>query len=289
MQGDKVDRYIEDPNNPPMPPSTDSGISNESMVTTGTEADKTLSPATSSNASEPEAATPSQATFINKDNTEDSVIIKGTKIWDDFNNAFGLRPASDSNATSDEIKTALEDAGYTFTLQRSASSQTGQDNEIPLGDVGSNDYTITWEKDTKDKNKWNYTIMGVGDTLKRYAPNGMPWIYQVEEKIQKGSDYRVVPYDGIAHQESVSPSEGEAGEVYEIELSELTNTLTVPNKGYGKKWQDEDGKPIQEDYLGYNLRVKFELQVAERGADGSIQLPWRKAGEYFDNVLIDEQ
>ena len=278
MSEDEVDKYIENPDNPPVTPSTDSGISNESMVTTGTKENETLSPATSSNASESEAATPSQATFINKDNTEDSVRIKGTKIWDDFNNAFGLRPASDSNA---DIGNALTTAGYTFTLQRSASSQTGQGNEIPLDDV-TEDYTITWEKDANDK--WNYTITGAA--LKRYAPNGMPWIYQVEETVEKGSDYRVVPYGGIAHQESATPSEGE---VYEIRLSDLTNTLTVPNKGYRKKWQDEDGKPIQEDYLGYNLRVKFELQVAERGADGSIKLPWRKAGEYFKDVLTDEQ
>ena len=223
-----------------------------------------MSPSTASNA---DKATPSQATFINQIHSNETVIITGTKVWDDFDDAFGLRPATTSNA----VRKELEESGFTFTLWRYAPSQPNQGNGIGSYDdpepVDGTSYTMTWENYGTGKDRWTYTIEGTKENpLERHAPNGMPWIYLVQET-STNPDYRIDPQGGKV--QSKEPGSSEDG-VTTIVMNDLTNTLKVPNKPYAKVWQDEKGKPITEDYLGYQLQVTFELQVAERDAAGKI-------------------
>ena len=66
----------------------------------------------------------------------------------------------------------------------------------------------------------------------------------------------------------------DAGTEMMLTPTPLTNTLYT-NTSFTKAWQDEDGTPIAEDYLGFDLTVTFKLQVKP---DGST---WQDASNYF--------
>ena len=204
------------------------------------------------------------ATFINapvKDGRE-TVTLTGTKVWDDFGNAFQLRP--------EEIN---------ITVSRYANQQPGQGNGIGESVLPEEQYEIVWDKGS-DGNKWTYAIGGKAGTgeLERYAPNGMPWEYVVTETAHQGSEnvYTVSPANGRVTEQSQQETE--------ITMYDLRNTIatSVP---YSKTWIDADGAAITEDYLGIELTVSFKLQVAER-TDGNTGA-WQDAEEYFSNHLDD--
>lgn len=81
------------------------------------------------------------------------VNVTGTKLWNDYNNAFGIRP--------ENIK---------VELHRKAPAMSGYDNaiedEIVLGADG-NPLEPTWQNDPTAET-WTYTF----ENLDRYAPNG---------------------------------------------------------------------------------------------------------------------
>ena len=106
------------------------------------------------------------ATFWNEQpEVPETVKLTGTKKWEDYQNIFGLRP--------DELE---------LILTRSADAQPGQNNPVPAETVDAEEYEITWDKVT-DKDSWTFTIEGKENSneLERYAPNGMPWKYQIRE------------------------------------------------------------------------------------------------------------
>ena len=283
-----VEDYVKD-KAPAQPSAFPDGTSGQTMVTTERENDsQTLRAATSSDA----LATPSQATFINRRNLDDKVIIQGDKRWEDFNDVFQLRPASDSNAKSGAISKALEDAGFTFSLWRKANAQPGQGNEIELHKIPESDYTITWTRDTEDPNLWSYKIQAAaGKSLDRYAPNGMLWLYEVHEK-DENPDYRMIPSSGVVDLAKSPEEDAETG-AWILKMDTLTNSLQYADKRYKKKWEDKYGNSIEEDYLGYKLQVEFTLQVAEYTGDlqnpESLQLEtnWQDAETYFKENLSD--
>lgn len=91
--------------------------------------------------------------------------LKFDKEWDDFSGTLGTRPGE-----------------LTFTISRQAHAQAGQDNAIPLQTVDSSLYNIAVEVEDDDDDTWHYTITGkVDGELERYAPNGMPWVYGIQE------------------------------------------------------------------------------------------------------------
>lgn len=106
-----------------------------------------------------------------------SIELAGAKAWDDYGNAFGLRPGS-----------------VQLSLTRTAAAQPGQGNAMADPEAvtltegsGGN---LTWDKAT-NPDTWTYTITG----LDRYAPNGMPWVYKVTEApdahgLRRGSHVR---------------------------------------------------------------------------------------------------
>ena len=112
-------------------------------------------------------------------------------------------------------------------------------------------------KDT-DTNTWTYTITNQTDSnipLERYAPNGMPWQYEVEETVP--GNYRAEPSDtvGVAEKEDGSP-------YYTYTMAPLTNTIQL-DKPFFKQWFTSGGTAVKDDYLGYKLQVTFKLQVLE--------------------------
>lgn len=216
-------------------------------------------------APDPEEST-IKATFINKP-IDDTVQLKGEKIWDDFNNAFDLRPEK-----KDDLK---------LTVTRSAEAQDGQDNAISETELPEGSYSVTWEEET-----WTYTITGTEGSgeLERYAPNGMPWKYTVTESRADGDNVFLQYY-------TASPNNGEVSSGTMVEGSN-SPTITMPNLTnsmattlrYQKVWQDQKGEPITEDYLGYPVTVEFQVQVRTVGSAG-----WSVADADFFNKYLDTQ
>lgn len=199
------------------------------------------------------------ATFLNKPVTAPKPIqLTGGKMWYDLDPSF--RPAISE--------------GLTIKLERSANTQTDQNNPIDWQEVqidGSN-VKITWEEDVA--NRWTYTITG----LERYAPNGMPWIYRVtEEPVPK---YYQATSNGVGKKSQDSTTGN-------IAMNDLSNSM-LTSKYFRKTWVDSEGTSITENLFGegIELEVSFELQLRtkEQTATGNATWTnWQSAGKYFAN------
>ena len=168
------------------------------------------------------------------------ISIQGQKIWNDDGDSAGLRP----NPQSDEM---------TLTLTRYANAQEGSNNNIKEQKLTNNDYDFTWTG--TESNTWTYEINGNGrHELEKYAPNGMPWIYQVKEEMKSPANdiYVKTPSNGIVKKEANTAVNGI------VEMPDLTNTLLTSISGT-KKWSSTVGNT--NDYLGYQMDVEFELQA----------------------------
>lgn len=218
-------------------------------------------------APDPEEST-IKATFINKP-IEETVQLTGEKIWDDFDNAFHLRPTINEDAGTSDLK---------LTVTRSADPQPEMQNGIDSQPVTG--IKITWANDA-DTNTWTYTITSEADgELERYAPNGMPWEYTVEESREGNLQYYTpTPSDGKVTGSTVTEVEGQPT----INMPNLTNSMAT-TLNYQKVWQDQEGEPITENYLGYPVTVQFQVQVR---AEGSAE--WSVADADFFNKYLNTQ
>ena len=200
------------------------------------------------------------ATFINQRDAG-GVKLQGTKVWDDWKDAMELRP---DNAND-----------ITLTVSRRAESQPGENNAIPSQDLTEGtDYTVDWDT-TTENDIWTYTITGVGNAeLERYAPNGMPWIYQVTETIEGEIVGVYVANSGTA---TFEPGET-TGQL--DAATDLKNSLKT-SVTFQKQWQGEDKEPISTDYFG-KVTVEFKLQVAF-APDTGKEADWQDAETFFTN------
>lgn len=195
------------------------------------------------------------ATFINKRDA-DSVKLQGTKVWDDWNDELKLRPDN-----ADDI---------TLEVSRHAESQPGENNAIPSQDLTEGtDYTVDWDT-TTENDIWTYTITGKNGELERYAPNGMPWIYQVTEKIGGNIVGVYVATPGTATFET-----GETTGQLDAATA-LKNSLKT-SVTFQKQWVDEDNKEISTDYFG-EVTVEFKLQVS------TDETKWNDIPDFFTNT-----
>lgn len=197
------------------------------------------------------------ASFYNKpDVTRETVTLEFDKVWNDFGNAFGTRP--------DEL---------TLTVQRQAHAQEGQDNAIKPQTVDPSLYTISMTKDP-DGNTWHYTITGKADVeLERYAPNGMPWVYGIQE-------VKPAEYDSPSGGETWTT--GDPDEDGILTAGDLTNS-TTQTVYYQKQWLNSDGTAVTEDYLGTEITVTFQLQVWN-----DTTSRWENADTFFQHALDSE-
>ena len=201
------------------------------------------------------------ATFYNERGEPGAIQLTGIKRWNDFGNALVLRP--------DKIE---------IKLSRYANPQPGEGNRIPSEPLTEGkDYTITWKDN--DDDTWTYTITGVDDKgLEKNAPNGMPWIYTVEEVLGENSAYQSMPERVYIY--SNSAQEGAEGDLPVASASqELVNSLKT-SESFSKTWKNEAGELIAEDHLGMDIAVTFVLQVSEDGGES-----WKDAGTYFKDYL----
>lgn len=95
----------------------------------------------------------SWATFKNALDQK-TVTLKGSKIWDDYDNVFNLRPGWDVDKS--------EPIGFSLALSRYANSQVDENgnqvgNQIPVVTLSPDTYTITWKQGkTSDGKVYNY-------------------------------------------------------------------------------------------------------------------------------------
>lgn len=197
------------------------------------------------------------ASFYNKpDDTRETVILEFDKVWNDFGNAFGTRPEE-----------------LTLTVLRQAHSQEGQDNAILPQTVDPSLYTISMTKDP-DGNTWHYTITGKADgELERYAPNGMPWVYGIQEVKPSG-------YESASGGETWTTGDPDENGV--LTAGDLTNSITQ-TVYYRKQWLNSDGTAVAEDYLGTEITVTFQLQVWD-----DTTSRWKNADTFFRNAFPDK-
>ena len=199
------------------------------------------------------------ASFYNKpDDTRETVTLEFDKVWNDFGNAFRTRPAE-----------------LTLTVLRQAHAQEGQENEIPLTEVPDTAYEIQVQE---DGNTWHYTITGAAaGELERYAPNGMPWVYEIAEAVPDGYTNNAT---GNATWTTGDPVDGI------LTAGDLTNSITQ-TVYYQKQWLNSDGSTIDKDdkdYLGTEITVKFQLQVWNE-----TDSRWQNAEDYFIAALGADQ
>ena len=226
-----------------------------------------------------------QATFVNKqpDKQEAYTSFTATKIWDDNGNAYGFRPETK------EFEALL-------TLKRSAPAQSvtgGGGAEAIKEEEVKAELTIT--KDTSDESKWTIEIKPANSSsgFEKYAPNGMPWEYTFSEPVQDNRLQLNATKPNDPENDAYAPTSGTGGKwpktiqaaSVSTDFGELTNTIHM-EYSFIKEWQDADGETITEDYLGFDLKVSFQLQVSAGGGE------WTNASEYFtdesitDNVAI---
>ena len=195
------------------------------------------------------------ATFLNTyDQERTPVSLTGTKEWDDFSDAFDLRPA-----------------GITLTVSRRTTGIAEQR-------LTETDYTVTWDK-TTDTDNWTYTITGAvgGTELERFAPDGKPWTYIVKETMPSGNTYYTVTQSSG----SVSQSASQADDAGTVAMPDLTNRLKT-SCTFNKTWEDKDGNVLTEDMYGIDFTVSFKLQVQEAGGS------WQDADTYFASNLAPD-
>lgn len=197
------------------------------------------------------------ASFYNKpDDIRETVTLEFDKVWNDFGDAFGTRP--------DEL---------TLTVLRQAHAQEGQDNAILPQTVDSSLYNIAVEVEDDDDDTWHYTITGkVDGELERYAPNGMPWIYQIKETIPSG-------YTSASGGETWTTGDPVDGV---LTAGDLTNSITQMVY-YQKQWLNSDSTAVTEDYLGTEITVTFQLQVWNDTAS-----QWENGDTFFQHALDSE-
>ena len=204
------------------------------------------------------------ATFINKRDA-DSVTLKGDKKWDDWGDEMELRPSG-------------ADGVIELTVSRRADAQPGMNNPIGLQTLDENSYEVEWNT---ENNPWTYTITGKNGELERYAPNGMPWIYQVTETISDPYDY----YNASTKTVTFGTEPDERGVLTISETATpITNSLKT-NAAFQKKWVGDDGEPISTDYFG-KVKVGFKLQVAFDNDNGTVE--WKDAETFFTNDIAQD-
>ena len=199
-----------------------------------------------------------QATFYNVYTDEEKISLTGTKQWNDYNDAMGLRPELPENEVTSDTDNVLG-----LTVERYVSGIAGSRQTLEIEKA----YTITYAEDSQ--NRWTFTINGVGDKeLQKYSTSGKAWTYVVKEDPEKIPGYTMG--SGGTWRKTVSG----AGTEMMLTPTPLTNTLYT-NTSFTKAWQDKGGNSIKEDYLGFDLTVTFKLQVSP--GDGV----WQDASTYF--------
>lgn len=233
-----------------------------------------LTPNTETEDGSSETATPVpvRATFGDRYTTGDEITLQLTKIWEDQNNALGLRPS-----TEDDFADSLK-------LYRSAPAQGGDGG---AEGIDSEDITSSVEINVivDDENSSHYivTIKGTDEKpLEQYAPNGMPWVYKVTED-STGKSWDV--YITTPSSKQVQESADQASEDGKLDLGTLTNTLETTHT-FTKNWANAGDSNLTWENIGVekmDVTGTLYVGVMENGTlkeqtGGAVMV---KASEFF--------
>ena len=171
----------------------------------------------------------------------ETIELTGTKIWDDYHDAFGYRPDT-----------------ITVLLSRYTGSQAGQQNAITTvpvelltdeeqGREQGKPY-IVWTKteNPSGNDTWTYTIYN----LRRYAPNGETYVYRLVEQQDDNGYYGT---GNITINQNKQNTDGN------ITMNNCTNKFAA-SCYVRKNWIDGDNK--------YGFRPTSVTIVLQRSTDG---------------------
>lgn len=219
------------------------------------------------------------ATFQNQISPK-LITISGIKTWTDSSNVLGLRPSVDK--VSDSIR---------FKVLRYADAQPSASNGVGsaghLLTVDSSNYQISWSQKQGQENQYAFLITGNNGELEKYAPNGMPWHYYVQEEIIPESE------GGTGLPGYVIPS---GAQLCKADASGNLFTVSVENKQTEKtqlrivkNWKNSDNSTWT-DYLGYQTEIQFRLQAQIVGKYNGFGTQISQAGEWMNvcDLFLDD-
>ena len=227
-----------------------------------------LTPNTETEDGSSETATPVpvRATFGDRYTTGDEITLQLTKIWEDQNNALGLRPST-------------EDFADSLKLYRSAPAQGGDGG---AEGIDSEDITSSVEINVivDDENSSHYivTIKGTDEKpLEQYAPNGMPWVYKVtEDSTGKSWDVYITTPN-----KQVQKSADQASEDGKLDLGTLTNTLETIHT-FTKNWANAGDSNLTWENIGVKeMDVTGTLYVGVM-ENGTLTGTMTNASDFFE-------
>lgn len=193
--------------------------------------------------------------------TAEEAALTGTKVWNDRGNQLNTRPE-------------------TLTLKLTRADQDGtSDPNLTDGVVElstEDDCTkncLAWVKN--GDNTWTYNITKVD----KWAPNGKPWKYTVQEVLSTDAESKDSQYAAKnANGGSVDAGDPSNPAKFPNNLENyLTTTASVQ-----KKWSG-DGK----DERQQRPKVYVELQARITDGEGTVVQGWARADTALKNVLGD--
>ena len=238
-----------------------------------------LTPNTETEDGSSETATPVpvRATFGDRYTTGDEITLQLTKIWEDQNNALGLRPST-------------EDFADSLKLYRSAPAQGGEGGAGAIGEqeIAEGTYKISVVPEDGNSDTWTITITSkeTGE-FAQYAPNGMPWVYKVtEDSTGKSWDVYITTPN-----KQVQKSADQASEDGKLDLGTLTNTLETTHT-FTKNWENAGDDNLTWENIGVEeMKVTGTLYVGvmnENGTGLQEDSEMKLASEFFTESQWNE-
>ena len=214
------------------------------------------------------------ATFGDRYTTGDEITLQLTKIWEDQNDALGLRPSTKDFADS-------------LKLYRSAPAQGGDGGAGAIGEqeISKETYEISVAPQEENSGTWTITIKSTASgEFAQYAPNGMPWVYKVTED-STGKSWDV--YITTPSSKQVQESADQASEDGKLDLGTLTNTLETTHT-FTKNWENAGDDNLTWENIGVEeMKVTGTLYVGvmendtlQQQADGTVMV---KASDFFED------
>ena len=228
-----------------------------------------LTPNTETEDGSSETATPVpvRATFGDRYTTGDEITLQLTKIWEDQNNALGLRPST-------------EDFADSLKLYRSAPAQGGDGGAGAIGEqeISKETYEISVAPEEGNSNRWTITITSKNTgEFAQYAPNGMPWVYKVtEDSTGKSWDVYITTPN-----KQVQKSADQASEDGKLDLGTLTNTLETTHT-FTKNWENAGDENLTWENIGVKeMDVTGTLYVGVM-ENGTLTGTMTNASDFFE-------
>ena len=224
-----------------------------------------------------EEAKEPQATFGDRYITGAEITLQMTKIWEDQNNALGLRPST-------------EDFADSLKLYRSAPAQGGDGGAGAIGEqeIAEGTYKISVVPEDGNSDTWTITITSkeTGE-FAQYAPNGMPWVYKVtEDSTGKSWDVYITTPN-----KQVQKSADQASEDGKLDLGTLTNTLETTHT-FTKNWENAGDDNLTWENIGVEkMDVTGTLYVGvmnENGTGLQEDSEMKLASEFFTESQWNE-